>query len=151
VGKALRIGDYEAKLVGFDQGSEPHRKWIAATLELSGAGMAPQLLRPRMNFFERSTDPIGTPAVRSTALGDVYFSLLALSEDNRTATLNAWIFPMVGWIWWSIPILVLGSLIAIWPGKRSKLVASVPSGVEGPLVPSGVEGAEASDLNRGAA
>jgi cytochrome c-type biogenesis protein CcmF len=110
--------------------------------------MAPQLLHPRMNFFERSTDPIGTPAVRSTALGDVYFSLLALSEDNRTATLNAWIFPMVGWIWWSIPILVLGSLIAIWPGKRSKLVASTK-----PFVPSGVEGAsvEASDLNRGAA
>jgi cytochrome c-type biogenesis protein CcmF len=95
-----------------------------------------------MNFFERSNDPIGTPAVKSTALGDLYISLMAFSDENRTATFNAWLFPMVGWIWWSIPILVLGALIAMWPSRRAKIAVS--------LLPARKVSAN-KDLNRGAA
>lgn len=118
VGSALKVGDYRVKLLGFEEGAEPHRSWKAAKLEVVGGSQAGELLRPRMNFFERSTDPIGTPAVKSTPFGDLYLSLLALSEDTQSATFNAWVFPMVGWIWWSIPILVLGALIAIWPARQ---------------------------------
>jgi cytochrome c-type biogenesis protein CcmF len=96
-----------------------------------------------MNFYERSTDPIGTPAVRSTPTGDLYVSLLAFSDEERTATFNLWIFPMVGWIWWSIPLLVLGSLIAIWPSRRAK--TALPSAI------SGVGEADLAKVNRGAA
>jgi len=117
IGSALKVGDYQVKLLGFDEGVEPHRTWRAAKMELVGSG---EVLRPRMNFFERSTDPIGTPAVKSTPLGDLYLSLMALSEDGQSATLNAWVFPLVGWIWWSIPILVAGALIAMWPQRQSR-------------------------------
>ena len=86
-------------------------------MELVGSG---EILRPRMNFFERSTDPIGTPAVKSTPVGDLYLSLMAMSEDGQSATLNAWVFPLVGWIWWSIPILVAGALIAMWPQRQRR-------------------------------
>ena len=66
-------------------------------------------MAPRMNYYERMTDPVGTPAVRETAKEDLYLSLMAFSEDRGTASFNAWIFPLVGWIWYSIPVLVLGS------------------------------------------
>ena len=121
VGQSLKVGDYGVKLVGFQTGAEPHRRWKAANVELVGRDGRAETLAPRMNFFERSTDPIGTPAVRSSLFGDVYISLLAFSDEERTATFNAWIFPMVGWIWWSIPILVLGAVIAIWPARKSKV------------------------------
>jgi len=121
VGQSLKVGDYGVKLIGFQSGAEPHRRWKAANVELVGRDGRAETLAPRMNFFERSTDPIGTPAVRSSLFGDVYISLLAFSDEERTATFNAWIFPMVGWIWWSIPILVLGAVIAIWPARKSKV------------------------------
>ena len=120
VGSALKVGEYRVKLLGFEDGVAPHKSWKAAKLEVVGGSHAGELLAPRMNFFERSTDPIGTPAVKSTPFGDLYVSLLALSEDGQSATFNAWVFPLVGWIWWSIPILVLGALIAIWPARRSR-------------------------------
>ncbi len=143
LGKSIQIGKYNLKFVGFQNGAEPHRRWKAATLEMTTEGSSPQLMAPRMNFFERSTDPIGTPVVRSTPTGDLYVSLLAFSEEERTATFNLWIFPMVGWIWWSIPILVLGALIAIWPGRRAKV--ALPSAV------SGVDSPDLVKVNRGAA
>jgi cytochrome c-type biogenesis protein CcmF len=34
------------------------------------------------------------------------------------ALFNAWIFPMVSWIWWSLPFFVFGALIAAWPERR---------------------------------
>ena len=57
-----------------------------------------------------------------------------------------WVIPLVGWIWYSIPILVLGSLIAMWPSRRRVAVASTApeAGAAAPPVPG-------SDMNRGAA
>jgi cytochrome c-type biogenesis protein CcmF len=48
---------------------------------------------------------------------------MAFSEERGTASFNAWIFPLVGWIWWSIPLLVLGTLIAVWPARRARATA----------------------------
>jgi cytochrome c-type biogenesis protein CcmF len=143
LGKSIKLGKYSLKFVGLQDGAEPHRRWKAANVEMTTEGGGAQLLAPRMNFFERSTDPIGTPAVRSTPTGDLYVSLLAFGEDGRTATFNLWIFPMVGWIWWSMPILVLGALIAVWPGRRRSGV--MPSALSSPAAGS------ASNVNRGVA
>ncbi len=143
LGKSIQIGKYNLKFLGFQSGAEPHRRWKAAKVEMTTEGGRPELLAPRTNFFERSTDPIGTPAVRSTLAGDLYISLLAFSDEERTATFNLWVFPLVGWIWWSIPILVLGSLIAMWPSRKPRIA-----------LPSALSAADESALgkvNRGAA
>jgi cytochrome c-type biogenesis protein CcmF len=88
------------------------------------------LLAPRMNFYERSTDPIGSPAIRSAAFEDLYLTLLAFDQAGPSASLNAWIFPMVSWIWWSLPLFVLGALFAAWPERRRvRAGAAEPVGV----------------------
>jgi cytochrome c-type biogenesis protein CcmF len=143
-GKTLQIGPYTVRFLGLASGEEPRRKFVSARVEVTSASGRTEELAPRMNYYERSTDPVGTPAVRSTAFEDLYLSLLAYSPDQGgQATLNSWIFPMVGWIWWSIPILVLGSLIAIWPSRRrAALAAPVPAvGGEGGAVASAQRGA----------
>ena len=71
-----------------------------------------------MNFYERSTDPVGSPAIRSAAFEDLYLTLLAFDQAGPSASFNAWIFPMVSWIWWSLPFFVLGALFAAWPERR---------------------------------
>ena len=47
-------------------------------------------------------------------------SLLAFDQKTNTASFNAWEFPLVGWIWYSIPILVLGIGLALWPQRKAK-------------------------------
>jgi cytochrome c-type biogenesis protein CcmF len=101
--------------------------------------------QPRLNYYERSTEPIGTPAVREAAHEDLYLSLMAFSQGGTTASLNVWVFPLVGWIWYSIPVLVLGTLISLWPSRKRVAVATAtPASGAAPPVPG-------SDMNRGAA
>jgi cytochrome c-type biogenesis protein CcmF len=146
IGESMKLDGYQLKFLGMKEGKEAHRTWLAARVEVTTPGGEVSEYLPRMNYYERSTDPIGTPAVRESPKEDLYMSLMAFSQEGGTASLNVWVFPLVGWIWYSIPILVLGSLIAIWPSRRRVAVAaSAPeAGAAAPPVPGG-------DMNRGAA
>jgi cytochrome c-type biogenesis protein CcmF len=121
-GQTLSLSGYTVRFVGLEQGEEPHRHWVAARLDVTEVGGAHGSLAPRMNFYERSTDPVGSPAVSSGAFGDLYLTLLAFGPDatgSPTASFNMWTLPLVGWIWWSIPLFVIGALVAAWPRRRA--------------------------------
>ncbi|MCP3059954.1 heme lyase CcmF/NrfE family subunit [Myxococcus sp. K38C18041901] len=123
-GQTMQLDGYQMKYLGLMSGEEPHRTFVAARVEVTTPGGKVTEMKPRLNYYERSTDPIGTPAVRETAGEDFYLSLMAFSEQAGNASFNVWVFPMVGWIWWSIPFLVLGTLIAIWPRRRAAVALS---------------------------
>ena len=121
-GQTLSLSGYTVRFVGLEQGEEPHRHWVAARLDVTEVGGAHGSLAPRMNFYERSTDPVGSPAVSSGAFGDLSLTLLAFGPDatgSPTASFNRWTLPLVGWIWWSIPLFVIGALVAAWPRRRA--------------------------------
>ncbi len=145
VGQAMKIGEYQLKYLGLTSGKEPHRNYIATRVEVTAPNGAVSELAPRMNYYERMTDPVGTPAVRETPKEDLYISLMAFSEERGTASFNVWIFPLVGWIWWSIPILVLGTLIALWPARKTRSAQDKKPAAAGSSPGGGDE------LNRGAA
>jgi cytochrome c-type biogenesis protein CcmF len=145
VGQTLALDGYQMEYQGLAQGQEPHRTYMAARVKVTTPGGEVQEYQPRLNYYENSTDPIGTPAVRESPKEDLYISLMAFSQGGTTASLNVWVFPLVGWIWYSIPVLVLGSLIALWPSRRRVAVgASAPATSAAPPVAG-------SDMNRGAA
>ncbi len=145
-GESLKIGGYQVQYLGLASGREPHRTYVATNLRITAPDGSVSEMSPRMNYYETMTDPVGTPAVRSTPREDLYLSLMAFSEERRTASFNAWIFPLVGWIWWSIPLLVLGTLIALWPARRARPVVEPRASVTGPTPPAPDGG-----MNRGTA
>ncbi|MBJ6763902.1 heme lyase CcmF/NrfE family subunit [Myxococcaceae bacterium JPH2] len=145
LGQTMNLGGYQMKYLGLSSGEEPHRTFVAARVEVTAPNGSVAELRPRMNYYERSTDPIGTPAVRESVKEDFYMSLMAFSEQAGTASFNVWVFPLVGWIWYSIPLLLVGTLIALWPQRRSAAVAARPAPVVGAGPPV------AGDAERGAA
>ena len=117
-GQRFQLGSYTVQLSGLRNGVDPHRRWTAAEVDVTDGKGRHTLLAPRMNFYERSTDPIGSPAVRSAPFEDLYLTLLAFDAATPSASFNAWIFPMVSWIWWSLPLFVFGALFAAWPERR---------------------------------
>ncbi len=135
-GETFMVGDHPVKFVDLASGKEPHRQWVGAKMELADG----TVVTPRLNYYERSKDPIGTPAVRSTPGGDVYLSVMSVDPQLRTATYRAWVFPLVGWIWWSMPLFVLGTFWALWPQRRRSEVAAEASTLGRPAV-AGAAGA----------
>ncbi|MFL5348021.1 MAG: heme lyase CcmF/NrfE family subunit [Hyalangium sp.] len=145
IGESLKLDGYTLKYLGTTEGKEAHRAFVAARMEVTTPSGKVQEFLPRLNYYERSTDPVGTPAVRESPKEDLYMSLMAFSERGATASLNVWVFPLVGWIWYSIPVLVLGSLISLWPTRRRVAVGSSAPATSGAPPVAG------SDMNRGAA
>ncbi len=131
IGDALEVGGHQIRLDGFSKGKEPHKEWIGADITIEypngSKSVRHEKLAPRMNYYERSNDPIGSPSVDEHLGYDVYVSLLAFNKEAGTASFNAWVFPLVGWIWYAIPFLVLGSLIAVWPSRKSGAPAPAAS------------------------
>jgi cytochrome c-type biogenesis protein CcmF len=132
-GQTMQVGQYQVQFDGLESGSEGNRDWQAANVTV----IAPDGTRtehhgihgPRMNYYASRTEPVGSPSVQEMVFRDVYVSLLSFDKAANTASYNAWVFPMVGWIWYSLPFLVIGMLIAVWPQrKRREAEADAPAG-----------------------
>ncbi len=132
-GETFMVGSTPVKFVELASGREPHRQWVGAKMQLEDG----TVLTPRLNYYERSKDPIGTPAVRSTPGGDVYLSVMSVDAQGNSVSYRAWVFPLVTWIWWSMPLFVLGSLWALWPSRRRSEVAAESAVAARPVVSGG--------------
>ena len=51
---------------------------------------------------------------------DLYITLASWTEDTSAVTINVKINPMVSWIWVGGSVLVIGTVIAMWPDKRER-------------------------------
>ncbi len=127
-GDVLKVGDWQVRYDGITTGKLPHKEYVSANVTLiSPSGETVErhgLDAPRMNYYEMSNDPIGSPSVHEMVFKDVYVSLLHVDNKANTASFNAWVFPLVGWIWYAIPFFVLGTLIALWPQRKTKPVVA---------------------------
>ena len=80
-------------------------------------------------------EPVGTPHVVTLGSSDLYLSLMSVEPNGSRIGLKVFKIPLVFWIWRSLPLLVLGSMISLWPrptaGRlRARLSAPSPAAGE---------------------
>jgi cytochrome c-type biogenesis protein CcmF len=92
-------------------------------------------LDPHIDIFKNTsaTDSTGEevqqarrPAIRMTPANDLYLVLDAADTKENTAAIKAYVNPLVMWIWVSMGFFVLGTIIAMLPGRRSSAAAEAP-------------------------
>ena len=114
--KSATIGAYTVTFLGADQRSEPHRLSTIARIAVSKDGRPVTTLEPRLNQYEMMREPIGTPAVHSTLLGDLYISIASLEAGE--AGLLLIVTPLVSWIWIAVLVMAAGGVIGLLPARR---------------------------------
>ncbi|MCB9669190.1 MAG: heme lyase CcmF/NrfE family subunit [Alphaproteobacteria bacterium] len=84
------------------------------------------IFEPKMNYYvgSKMKDPIWSPDVRSTFSSDLYFSLIEVPQDGKSVQLKLIRRPFMAWLWWSAPLILLGTIIAVWPTKRETMGAA---------------------------
>lgn len=103
------------------------RRVVNAHIAVSRDGKPLGIVAPALNFYGNQREPIGTPDVFTIGQRDLYTSLLSVTGDGGRVGIRAFSIPLVVWIWYAIPVMAAGSLIALWPKRRTRdLVA--PSG-----------------------
>jgi cytochrome c-type biogenesis protein CcmF len=87
---------------------------------------------PSLNQFLNGTGTISTPSVRSTLTDDVALSLIEVPDEGRTSvTIRVTIQPLVIWLWIGGGIMALGTLLAVFPGRRRNPIDPVSAPLPG--------------------
>ncbi len=92
---------------------------------------------PAMTTYLNIGQTIGTPAVRTGITKDVYLTLEPGAEPgDPTATIRAFVKPMILWLWIGGSVMAIGTLLAAFPGNRRRKATdpvSAPVGGSEPI------------------
>jgi cytochrome c-type biogenesis protein CcmF len=112
--------------------AEPHRRVIVADVAVSREGAPRGTLTPSLNLYPGASEPIGTPAIRWSAVSDLYASLVAVEGDR--VTLRLYRNPGVSWLWVGGSLVAAGGAMAATrrpaPSRRPARAAVRPEAVE---------------------
>jgi cytochrome c biogenesis factor len=62
-------------------------------------------------------NPIGTPAVKSSASHDLYISLMNIQPGGNGVGLHLFRNPLVPWLWIGAGIAMVGAAMSLWPSR----------------------------------
>ncbi len=119
-GESFTIKDYRLELVSVDSYPTESKHITSATLAVYKGGRQIGTLRPEKNFYPKGEQTVTEVALRSTLKEDLYVILTQYSQDG-SATFKGIINPLIMWMWLGGVVLVMGTILAMWPGKREKM------------------------------
>jgi cytochrome c-type biogenesis protein CcmF len=119
-GELMQLGDYGIMFDELWAEEQPQRFVVGGTFSIFHRGEDAGTMRPRLNYYPNSQQPIGTPEVRSTLKEDLYLTLMAFDrEEGSHATIRAIVNPAVPWLWIGGMIVALGGILAVMPQRGS--------------------------------
>lgn len=118
-GEVLVVDGYHVRYQGLKTTSYAGEIRTGARLRVSD-GHRTWIERPAMSFFDGVAQPVADVSVHQGIMQNLYLVLEATTARGG-AMLEVMVNPMVSWIWIALPILLVGSLLAIAsPDPRSR-------------------------------
>ena len=122
-GETLAVANYKIRLEGLRAIEQPTHYRVEGVFDVSRDGRSIGELAPALKFFPNQQSPVGRAVHRSTFTEDLYLILSGFSElDKNRATLKVLVRPLVVWIWLGGAVIALGTLVAIWPVRKTSTV-----------------------------
>jgi cytochrome c-type biogenesis protein CcmF len=116
-GDTARVAGHEVTYLNTYVRNEPNRQSIRARVRIDGG----QVFEPSLNRYTRTGQTVGTPSVDVGPVRDVYLSLQRQpSEEDPTIGLRVIVQPLIAWLWIGGSIMVVGTAMAAFPGRRRK-------------------------------
>ncbi len=117
-GEEMTLGRYTLTFEGIESTEETNRTSLIARIGVRKDGTAVEPLRPMMNQYRSQRESIGTPAVRTGLVEDLYLSAMSIDPDGQTVGLLVLINPLVSWLWIATVVMAVGGLLALLSSGR---------------------------------
>ena len=117
-GSTMQVGAYTLKVLDLTQGEKTDYVWDTAVLQVSKNGKDLGTLEPTRKFYKAQQQATAEVGLRPRLNEDLYINYAARQGDK--ATLQAYVFPLVNWIWIGVLVLIAGTLIALVPSKVAR-------------------------------
>ncbi len=129
VGEQNHIGHVKLELVKlWSEERANHFSWVAELLVSSDDGKIITSLLPEKRIYfhldpnPERRQPHSELDIYSTFKRDIYSVFSSLDTENNVAFFQIMINPLVRLVWYGAYILVFGTIIALWPSNRKKLI-----------------------------
>jgi cytochrome c-type biogenesis protein CcmF len=118
-GGSAQVEDYHLTYLGSAEDHDSHRRSLIARFDVKEGERSLGEMAPRLNHYLKMGTPIGTPEVESGLRRDLYLSLVNIDPEGKSVSVDVLIKPLVWWLWAGGAVMVLGTLLAAWPQRRS--------------------------------
>ena len=136
VGERAEVGGYTVEYVSATAQPQRDRIERRATVRVYQGDRLLETLTPGYAFYPSFSMAATRAGIRSTAVEDLYIVANEF-DDEGNAIFRISINPLVIWMWIAGPVLVLGTVVALWPERRlavssvsrlGRSLAPVPAG-----------------------
>src|SRR5262249_8539033 len=106
-----------------------HLESATANVLVMRDGKEVATMAPAKLFYKRQQQPATKVAIRSTPFADLYVVLAGLDDSGKQATFEVFLTPLVFWLWAGGIIMVLGTVVVMWPNVRER--AAIAAAIQG--------------------
>ena len=134
-GERVTVEGYEIEYVDARHVQLSDRTESTATLRLYKGGDNIGTLEAVQSFYPRFSIAPARAGIHSTLIEDLYIIANEFFEDG-SAGFRVMVNPLVTWLWIAGPVMILGTIIALWPARRQAVAvreAPIPAFGPGPL------------------
>jgi cytochrome c-type biogenesis protein CcmF len=116
-GDTMQVGHYQLRMVNLEEGETAVYAWHRATMQVFKNGQDLGVLQPEKRFYLASKEGTSEVGIRQRPNEDLYLNFAGMSDDNKRAVIQAYVFPLVSWIWVGGLVLIGGTFICLVPSK----------------------------------
>jgi cytochrome c-type biogenesis protein CcmF len=114
-GESFAAGAFTFTFNGLRSERERDRDTLVAVVTVAKDGTEIATLEPHRHFYIASQQPATIPAIHSSIMEDAYLSFGVYDSASGLGTFQAFINPLVIWVWLGGLVYIVGWFIAGWP------------------------------------
>ncbi|RMF56751.1 MAG: heme lyase CcmF/NrfE family subunit [Calditrichaeota bacterium] len=121
-GETINLKNYQLTFLGVDYYKTANAEVLNASFRVKKDNKDLGVITPAKEYHPLQDQTMTEVAILSDYREDLYLILGGVDDD--AVYVKAHINPLVAWIWWGGYVLIIGTLIAMWPSKKREATQS---------------------------
>jgi cytochrome c-type biogenesis protein CcmF len=117
MGKSFNIGRYELKVTDLKDGENENFAWMKASIDVMVNGEKIDTMAPERRIYKASRQPTSHVDIRRRLHEDLFLNFAAMATQGQGAVIQAYVFPLVSWVWVGFWVVLIGTLVCLVPSK----------------------------------
>jgi cytochrome c-type biogenesis protein CcmF len=116
IGGRMQLGNYALAVRDVSMGDDDNMLWQRASIDIYQGGEPVGDLEPQREVYKSSRQSVGRVDIRHGWNEDLYVNFSGVANEG-TADIEAYLFPLVSWLWIGAGVLAAGTLITLLPDR----------------------------------
>ncbi len=120
-GETMQAGQFTLRYDRITSSEDAHVSTLAAQVAVLRDGVEIATLLPEKRFYKKPQQPTTEVAIRPTLTEDLYLVLGSFDPATQIVTIQAYVNPLVAWLWIGGLIMAIGTGVTMWPSAAERV------------------------------